>query len=672
MKQKIWKIPFGGCSIPSELIIAGYPPLLAAVLALRNMESLSEARQICDHERVLHDPFEIKDMDKAVERIRAAVAAGEKVAVYGDYDVDGITASCLLKKYLSSKGLECSVHIPDRESEGYGLNTEALDAFLAEGVSLVITVDCGITAVDEAKHAREIGLDLIITDHHECPHGPLPDALAVIDCKRQDDSYVFENLAGVGMAFKLACAVENDSEKILEEYCDLVAVGTVSDVMPLRDENHYIVKKGLEKLNSHPCTGLRAMLNEISPDRKPVTAATIGFSIAPRINAAGRLGEVSVAEELISCEDPEKARILASRLAELNRKRQEIGDKIWQDALARLGDIDLNSPIILYDESWEPGVIGIAASKLADKFSLPAVMIHIKDGIGKGSCRSSGGFNLYDALSACSDDLISFGGHAPAAGLRVMQEKIEDFRKSLTSYYLSHKPEPTPDVDCELLIDDPLLLTMDNVDSLELLEPFGNDNQKPLMVMYGVTLSSIITVGASKQHTKMTANLCGTQFDCIFFSHTPEELGIYDGCKADIAFCPQINDFNGRNVQLSVSSLKLHDGYELCSELLGKSPDRCFRYAAGFIPSRQDFIKAWRTVEKAGFRTGKDVRSVISQTPAGMAPEQFCICLMAFYQAGLLKNPFENSFFGSEVCLTGGKADLDGTDIMMSLKAYCQ
>ncbi len=670
MKQKTWKIPFGGCSIPSELIIAGYPPLLAAVLALRNMESLSEARQICDHEKVLHDPFGITDMDKAVNRINEAIAAGEKIAVYGDYDVDGITASCLLKKYLNSKGLECSVHIPDRESEGYGLNTDALDAFLAEGVTLVITVDCGITAVDEAKHAKEIGLDLIITDHHECPHGPLPDALAVVDCKRSDDSYVFESLAGVGMAFKLACAVEGDADPILEEYCDLVAVGTVSDVMPLRDENHYIVKKGLEKLNSCPCTGLRAMLNEISPDKKTVTAATIGFSIAPRLNAAGRLGEVSVAEELISCEDPEKAKALACKLAELNRKRQEIGDRIWQDALSRLGDIDLNAPIVLYDESWEPGVIGIAASRLADKYSLPAIMIHIKDGVGKGSCRSSGGFNLYDALSACSDDLISFGGHAPAAGLRVLKEKIEDFRCSLTDYYISHKPEPLPDVNCELLIKDPLLLSLDNVSSLELLEPFGNDNQKPLMVLYGVTLSSIIPVGAAKQHTKMIANLNGTQFDCIYFSHTPEELGISDGCTVDIAFCPQINDYNGRTVQLGISALKLHDGYELCSVLLSDSSDGCLEFASVFTPDRQDFIKAWRTVEKNGFRVGSDVRSVLSQAPEGMPAEQFCICLLAFYQAGLLRNSSEESIFGSEVCIPDTKADLENTKIIKILKTF--
>ena len=671
MKQKIWKIPFGGRKIPSELIVAGYPPLLAAVLSLRNVESLSEARQICDHEKILHDPFEITDMDKAAERVRSAIAAGEKVAVYGDYDVDGITASCLLKKFLKSKGLSCSVHIPDRESEGYGLNSDALDAFLAEGVSLVITVDCGITAVDEARHAKEIGLDLIITDHHECPHGPLPDALAVVDCKRPDDHYPFEYLAGVGVAFKLACAVDGDADSILEKYCDLVAVGTVSDVMPLRDENHFIVQKGLEKLNTSPSTGLKAMLCEISPDRKPVTASTIGFAIAPRLNAAGRLGEVAVAEELISCDDPEKAKTLAGRLGELNRKRQEIGDRIWQEALARLEDIDLNAPIVLSGEEWEPGVIGIAASRLADKYSLPAVMIHIKDGIGKGSCRSWGGFNLYDALNACSEDLISFGGHAPAAGLRIKKENIEAFRHSLTAYYLSHKPEVLPDVNGELLIRDPLLLSLDNVSSLELLEPFGNDNQKPLMILYGVKLISFVSVGASKQHTKMTVDLHGVSFDGICFSHTPAQLGIYEGCVVDIAFCPQVNDYNGKNVQLIISELKVHDGSELCRELLEGSSD-CFDFASEFTPERPDFIKVWRTVEKPGFQVGSDIRSLLSQTPNGMLPEKFCICLLAFYQAGLLKNDCNNSVFGSEVCIPECKADLESTEIIQNLKYYAE
>ena len=671
MKQTIWRIPFGGIDIPSELTGAGYPPLLAAVLKLRHHDTLEDARQLCENEKVLFDPFGMKDMDRAAARLREAVAAHEKVAVYGDYDVDGITASCLLKKYLQSKGLECIVHIPDRENEGYGLNSASLDAFKAEGVSLVITVDCGITAEDEARHARDIGLDLIITDHHECPPGPLPDALAVIDCKRPDDHYAFENLAGVGVAFKLACAVEGDQDAVLEEYCDLVAVGTVSDVMPLVSENHYIVKKGLEKLNSAPCIGLKAMLEEISSDRKAITSGTIGYAIAPRLNAAGRLGEVSIAEELVSCDDPVKAKELAVKLAELNRKRQEIGDRIWQEALSRLkGESAQNDPIVLFDDEWDPGVIGIAASRLADKFSHPAIMIHIKDGVGKGSCRSSAGFNMFDALSACSEHLLSFGGHAPAAGLKVMHDKIDDFRRAFAEYFSSHRPEPLPDVYCELLITDPSLLSVENVASLEALEPYGNENPKPVMAMYGVTLSSITAVGASRQHSKMTASLGGMQFDCIFFSHDPDSLKITEGCKADLAFTPQINEFGGKtSVQLSLTALKLHDGSEFCCELLGLTPENCMVYASRFTPERQDFKVVWHRINEAGFRVGNDVDSLISQCPSEMDPEQFCICLIAFYQAGLLRNPRCDTLYGSEAFHPGEKVDLECTDIISNLKS---
>ncbi len=669
MKEIQWKIPFEGVDIPSELADAGYSPLLSAVLALRKY-SLSQAETLCRHKRVLHDPYGIIDMDKAAERVRTAIAAREKIAVYGDYDVDGITASCLLKKYFQSKGLECVVHIPDRENEGYGLNSDALDAFLAEGVSLVITVDCGITAIEEARHAREIGLDLIITDHHKCPPGPLPDALAVIDCKRPDDAYCFEELAGVGMAFKLASAVEGDQDALLEEYGDLVAVGTVSDVMPLADENYYIVYKGLQKLNTKPCTGLKAMLNEIAPDGKPVTSATIGFAVAPRLNAAGRLRQVSVAEELVSCEDPVKAKELAGTLAELNRKRQNIGDRIWHEALSRLyGENAPTGPIVLSDEGWDPGVIGIAASRLADRYSLPAIMIHIKDGVGKGSCRSWGNFNMFDALTACSEHLLSFGGHAPAAGLKVMRDKIDDFRRALADYYDRNRPEPVPDVDCNLLITDPELLTPENVASLDVLEPYGNDNPRPLMVLYGVSLVSVTAVGASRQHAKMTVALGNSRFDCIFFSHTPEELHVHEGSVVDLAFHPQINEFGGRvSVQLNINALKIHDGSEFCSEFLGADPDRCLRYASQFTPCRQDFKAAWQTVNRIGFQVGHDVRSVISQAPNGMPPERFCICLKAFYEAGLLKNLNGDSIFASEALWPEAKADLENTEIILKLK----
>lgn len=664
--SKEWRIPFKKPDIPKELTDAGYPPLLAAVLALRGIETAQAADEMINGgSECVYDPMLIMGMDKAVARVRRAIDTRERVAVYGDYDVDGITSTCLLTDYLRSKGLECRAYIPDRNEEGYGLNCAALDVLKGEDITLVITVDCGITAAEEARYARTLGIDMVITDHHECKSGEVPEAEAVIDCRQSGDTYPNPNLAGVGMALKLVCAVEGGSEEMLRRYVDLVAVGTVADVMPLTGENRCLVRMGLKKLEDDPRAGIAAMMKESGIDAHKLTAATIGYALAPRLNAAGRLGQAETAAKLLMSTDKSEAAALAAELCELNRRRQSIETEIWEDANACLAGETPDAPIVLASDKWHQGVIGIAASRLAEYYSLPSIMICLNGDVGKGSCRSYGGFNLFEALNACSQHLLGFGGHALAAGLNISRDKLDDFRAALAEYYKNNKPAALPEVQCDLLINDPKLLGIDSVRSLDLLEPYGNGNPKPLMCMSGALLESASAVGGGR-HLRIRAALGGAHFEGIFFSHTAEELGIREGELVDVAFCPQINEFRGHvSVQLLVSALRAHDALPLCTAILDADASAMYA-AARYCPNRADFIRVWRGIGK-GFVAGDDAAAVTAQCIPGMQPEKFCLCLMVLLETGLLKSA-GGGIYGARCSAIDGKADLEATRLIRALK----
>lgn len=669
MKCKDWKIPYSRPDVPKELLDAGYAPLLSAVLTLRGVTDAGEAgRLIHGSPECLHDPMLIKDMDRARRRVLNAVEQGEKVAVYGDYDVDGITSTCLLTDYLRSRGLECIPYIPDRNEEGYGLNVSAIDTLKEAGVSLIITVDCGITAADEVEYAKGLGIDMVITDHHECRDDSIPDAAAVVDCKQEGDAYPNKDMAGVGVALKLVCACEGGSDEALRRYADLVAIGTVADVMPLVDENRYLVREGLHMLSEAPRPGIAAMLRESSIDRERLTASTIGYSLAPRLNAAGRLGKAVQAAELIMTKDSRTASCLASELCELNRRRQEIETDIWKDANRLIAGNVPEGPIVLASESWHQGVIGIAASRLAEQYSLPAIMICINGEVGKGSCRSCGGFNLFDALSACSEHLVGFGGHALAAGLNIRRDKLDDFRAALTEYYLKNSPEPQPEVQCDMLITDPALLSLENVRSLDLLEPYGNANPKPILCISGAELSSATAVGRGR-HLRIRAKYRGASFEGIFFGHTADSLGVRAGNCVDIAFTPQINEYNGAvSVQLLVCALRRHDGGELCRAILD-GDGSVYWAAAPYCPERKDFVYLWRNVCRGGFMVPNDAQAVIASCPPGFEAERYCLCLAVLLEAGLLRSE-DGGIYGARCVEISGKADLESTSIIRSLRAY--
>ena len=560
MKYPNWKVPERGPVIPRSLTDAGCTPLLAAMLHLRGLDDADKARTFLRGGReLLTDPFALIDMDAAVRRLKAAAAEKEHVAVYGDYDVDGITSACLLADYLESLGLECEVYIPDRRAEGYGVNADAIDRLREKGVTLIVTVDCGVTCVEEAEYARTIGIDMIVTDHHEC-RGDLPRAVAVVDPKRPGGGGAGEDLAGVGVAFKLVCAMDGNVAKMLDRYGDLVAVGTVADVMPLLGENRTVTRCGLRKISQGDCRpGFTALLRVSGAVGKPVTASTVSYSLAPLINAAGRLDSAEKALELLRADDYDEAERMACELREMNLQRKNLGDDIMASVETMIGAERPHTPIVLAAEGWHPGVIGIVASKLTDEYGVPAVMISLSGETGKGSCRSVGDFNLYEALSACSDCLIGFGGHAMAVGITVRADRVDDLRRELAEYYLTHPADSAPALEAEILVSGPELLEEKSVEDMEALEPCGNGNPRPLLYLEDARISSMTPIGRDRKHLRLSLDSFGRTWDSVFFQATAGEIGAGVGDRVDAVFAPQINTYRAsRSVQLVITDLRPH------------------------------------------------------------------------------------------------------------------
>ena len=666
MYSSDFKIPFSRPDVPQALREAGYTPLLAALLGLRGITRPEDAeRFLRGGTELLRDPLEMLDMDKAAGRLRRAVEGRERVAVYGDYDVDGITATCLVTDWLRARGLDVTPYIPDRIEEGYGLNTAAIDTLKQQGVSLIVTVDCGITAVAEARRAAELGLDMIITDHHECRNQALPRACAVVDPKREDCPYPNKELAGVGVALKLVCAAGGDTIGAVDRYADLVAIGTVADVMPLTGENRYLVRRGLDKIATAPSVGVAALLSECGMGEKKLTATSIGFTLAPRLNAAGRLGKAATAAKLLMASDEGEAAALAAELCELNHRRQSIEMDIWKKASVMLGDTPPAAPIVLASDNWHQGVIGIAASRLAEQYSLPAVMICLDGDKGKGSCRSYGGFNLFEALSACADYLEGFGGHALAAGLTIRRDRLDDFRAALAAYYQNNIPAESGAQECQALITDPTYLDMAGVEALAAMEPYGNGNPKPVLCFADARVESLTAIGGGK-HVRMLVSLRDADFECICFSCERESLDLNVGDGVDLAFTPQINDFRGRrSVQLVVCGIRRHDPAALCA-LLCENGDlpAC---AARYCPQRADFVRVWRSLKAGG--SGEDQPSdLLSLCPEGMEPERFCLCLRIWCELGLLTPGPDGGLRGARINAGSAKVDLDDSLLLQKLR----
>lgn len=505
----------------------------------------------------LKDPYKMKDMDKFVERVNEAIDKKEKICIYGDYDVDGITSITVMYKFLTSLGADVMYYLPDRLLEGYGLNLKALDSIKDKGANLVITVDCGITAVDEVNYAKSIGLDMCITDHHECSD-KLPETVCIVNPKQKDDS-TFSMLAGVGVAFKCIIALAkkyNLPDESYLKYLDIVAVGTISDIVPLVDENRIISKYGLEMMKNTENIGLKALLNIIN--FKTIDSTMVSFGMAPRINACGRMGNASVAVKLLLEKDERKANEFAIKLNELNTKRQHVEKKIFENAdkIIKENNIEAKSSIVLYNENWHNGVIGIVASRLVNIYYKPVILLTKENGVIRGSGRCPTGFSLYDTLTKCKDSLIQFGGHELAAGLSIEEEKIEEFTltfERVVTESIVGEPKQIIDVDEKIDYRD---LNVNLLKDINVLKPYGQANKEPIFIYKSLKVQSIRTIKEDK-HLKLTLRDDKYQIEALAFSQGNRRDELKLGDKIDVLCNVDINTYNTpRTIQLILQDFK--------------------------------------------------------------------------------------------------------------------
>lgn len=618
----------------------------AELLVGRGCNSAEDAKRFLSKgSETLHDPFLMKDMRAGAERLIRGIENGERIVIYGDYDVDGVTSVSILYLYLQSLNVDIHYYIPCRKGGGYGVSRSAVDKLIEEGTQLIVTVDTGITANEEILYAKEHGIDFVVTDHHEC-RAEIPRACAVINPKQEDCPYPFKELAGVGVVFKFLCALEcllhpEDSamecvRRIAYAYADLAAIGTIADVMPIRDENRLIVSLGLSRMENTKRIGLSELINlsrsgdgKSKPSAiKKISSGFIGFTIAPRINAAGRISDASIAVELFLTEDRKRAIELASRLCDINRERQVEENKIAEEAHEKIASDPVSdwSVMVLDDEKWHHGIIGIVSSRVTEKHGCPSILISFEDGddgsgddVGKGSGRSVAGMNLVEALNYCSDLLVKYGGHELAAGLTIKRSKLPEFRRRINEYakmcFKDGKPEPIMEVDCELV---PTDVTMHFAEELFMLEPYGISNPVPQFVMYDMTVSDIVPVGAGR-HTKLHLNRDALSVTAMCFGIGPQELDFCSGDRVDVLFNLDINEYRGiKSLQYIVRDIRLSEAerninaaekelYERIKngEALGDADE--------IVPTRDEFGAVY-TFLRREFRAARDTMSLSQMT----------------------------------------------------------
>lgn len=539
--------------------------IMARTLINRGVNSIQEAGRFLEAKLSdLYDPFLLPDMDAAVERILAAIEENQKICVYGDYDVDGITSTSLCVKILRELEADVMYYIPVRADEGYGLNNEAIHHLAEQGVQLIITVDCGIRSVDVVETVKELGLEIIITDHHECGD-VLPDALAVINPHRTDCDYPFQPLAGVGVAFKLMQAITDSigCSELAYEALEIAAIGTIADVVPLLEENRIIVKNGLEVLNATANLGIKALIDVSGLGEKQISAYNVAFVLAPRMNAAGRLADAGRCVELLITSDESLAKEIARELDHENKERQQIEADILEQAVRMLAEnksFEKDRVLVLDDANWHPGVIGIVASRIVEQYSKPAIMISREADVAKGSARSMSGFNIYEAMCRCGDLFEKFGGHEMAAGLSIKADNIPIFREKINAAaaQILHETELLPEikVDYKLEVHD---ISLDTAKQLKKLEPFGMGNPNPSFVYRNLEVLDKRLVGANSRHLSLTLYDGKNSMKAIAFNMGNLYNILSSSKKVDIICCMDINQWNNNeNVQLVIKDIKLN------------------------------------------------------------------------------------------------------------------
>jgi len=690
MKKKKWLISAesgaGAQKLASEF---GLTRLTARVLAARGIDTAEKTRAFMDNSpRHIHDPFLLQDMQKAVDEIERAVQQGVRIAVYGDYDVDGVTATCILIQYLRSRGADCMYYIPDRLGEGYGLNTAAIQSLYDDGCRLLITVDSGITATEEARFAASLGMRIIITDHHECKE-EIPQAVAVINPRRDGSAYPFRELAGVGVAFKLVCALERDKsiEQLMETYADIVAVGTIADVMPLVGENRTIVSYGLEYLQNTKNYGLRALMQKLGLNDKKVTSNSVSFVMAPRINAAGRLGGASSAARMFLTEDPEEATALAEHLCALNRQRQEEENGIYEQIMAKLKsepELTYGKTMTLWGDNWHNGVIGIVSSRLSDRYGIPCVLISMTGDSGKGSGRSIKGFNLYAALEKNAHLLEKYGGHELAVGLSIDRSNLQALRDALEEYAAeavdSEEIVPCVQVDCCV---DPEDLTLDQIRGLSALEPFGMGNPQPIFAMYNVRIEEVTPISHDR-HIKLHLWKDGRSFYAFVFGMGAKSCPFVRGDILDMVFSAEINQYKGNeSVQLVVKDVRWAESEELADEGAYRTyrsfvngETLTWEQARFLSPTKEELVAVFRHIKANAEQqvlcmpVRTVYRKVRYESRGNMNLGRFLVCLDVFAEFNIFTYELTADDIVIRLVNYQGKADINGSEILKRLMGF--
>lgn len=650
--------------------------LLAGVLAARGVTDTGAALTLLSGAEELSDPFLLKDMDKACARILRAVDNGETIVVFGDYDVDGVTATALLYQHLKGMGASVKCMLPSRDGDGYGLSKGAIRTIHEKGYQLIVTVDNGISAVDEADYAASLGVDLVVTDHH-LPPDTLPKAAAVVDPRREDDGSPFKGLCGAGVAFKLCAALDGCPPEEMLEYCgDLAAVGTVADVMPLVGENRTLVKAGLRQLEHTDRPGLGALMEQAGIQGRPVTAENISYGLAPRINAAGRMDSAVTALQLVLCEDEERAQELAHKLNEINVLRQETEAQIAKEAMEQVeSDPTLNDDriILIWGRGWHQGVIGIVASRLVERMSRPVIVVSVDaNGEGKGSGRSVQGFNLHSCIASCADILVRFGGHAMAAGLSVREENLPELRRRLNEWAVRECPVlKTPPLECDLSIKLDRV-TLENVRNLEQLAPFGADNPTPVLLLEKAVIEAVYPISEGK-HTRVRLRQGNASVYAVKFGMRPEELPYNIGDEVDAAL--NLSVYEGvHGAQLSGRLLELHPAGLGSTVAEQAALVQALRRGAPLTPEQKKLLRPDRAFAAAVYREIKagswhagDLQPLFAKLGEANTGKTL-VAIAALEQVGLVAETVRQGARVLGIVPAGSKKNLADAPILKSLE----
>ena len=656
----------------------GVPFFLAMLMNIRGLDDAAHLREFLGEGEPLSDPFLLKDMDKAAARITRAVDNMEKIAVYGDYDADGVTSTAMLYSYLETRGADVIFYIPQREGEGYGMNIGAVEYLKEQGVSLIVTVDNGISSVQEVARANELGIDVVVTDHHR-PQEILPDAVAVVDAYRPDDTSPYKHFSGVGIAFKLLMALEDgagDVEDLLEAYSDLAAIGTIGDIVPLTGENRTLIRAGLERLSQSDRPGVQALLENAGIAGKALTSTNVAFTLVPRINATGRMGAPERAVRLLISGYEEEAEVLSEEICADNEERRRVEAEIAEAAFA---DIEakgyMKDRVVVVDgENWHHGVIGIVASRVTERCGKPCMIISRGETEAKGSGRSVEGFSLFEAICACGDLLIKFGGHPMAAGITLKPENIEAFRKRINQYAAEHFPQmPTQTVtlDCKL---NPAALSVSMAQSLTQLEPFGNGNPQPVFGLFNMELSNVTPVGGGG-HLRLTLEKNGAVITAMRFNTKPEELPYHIGDKIDLAVQLEAREFRGQpsltvivrdmkfaafNTEKNIASLASFEKWQRGEVLSAEDKNR-------LDPDRACLAAIYRALRTVNGKETDQVRFV-SQFGKDMTLGLFKTALLVFEERGLVHSEIADDTFTATLIETSGKTDITRSPVLLALQ----